>query len=105
MRIENAEQRNAIIYDMMLAALKYEEAASPQDRERHLEEILHLNEKDFDLVKEMFFDVNPVSETGVKSCMYPYHEIKREIHNIRHPEDTDDAMICSGIEALGWLWL
>ena len=53
----------------------------------------------------MFFDINPVEETGVKSCMYPYHEIKRLIYNIRHPEEKDDGIICSGIEALGWLWL
>ena len=35
--------------------------------------------------------------------MFPYHEIKRLIHNIRHPEKPDDDVICSGIEALGWL--
>lgn len=104
-KIENAERRNAVIYDMVLASLKYEEAAAPEEKERYLDEILYYNEKDFDLVKDMFFDINPVSETGVKSCMYPYHEIKRIIHNIRHPEAPDDAVICSGIEALGWLWL
>jgi hypothetical protein len=53
----------------------------------------------------MFFDINPVGETGVKSCMFPYHEMKRLIHNIRHPESPDNDIICSGIEALGWLWL
>jgi len=37
--------------------------------------------------------------------MYPYQEIKREIYNIRHPEAPDEGIICSGIEALGWLWL
>ena len=37
--------------------------------------------------------------------MYPYHEMKRLIHNIRHPEAPDEGIICSGIEALGWLWL
>lgn len=104
-RIENAELRNAVIYDMVLASLAYERTASPDERERLLDEILLHNERDFDLVKDMFFDINPVGETGVKSCMYPYHEIKREIHNIRHPEDPDDSVICSGIEALGWLWL
>lgn len=104
-RIENAERRNAVIYDMALASLRYEEAASPDEKERCLDEILRLNERDFNLVKELFFDVNPVSETGVKSCMYPYFEIKREIHNIRHPERPDDGIVCSGIEALGWLWL
>ena len=59
----------------------------------------------FDIAKEMFFDINPVGETGVKSCMFPYHEMKRLIHNIRNPENPDDAIICSGVEALGWLWL
>lgn len=104
-RIENAERRNAIIYDMILASLKYEDAKTPEEKDQYLDEILYYNEKDFELVKDMFFDINPVGETGVKSCMYPYHEIKRIIHNIRHPEDQDDAIICSGIEALGWLWL
>ena len=104
-RIENAERRNAVIYEMALASLRYECAVSLEEKERHLDEILHYNEMDFDLVKEMFFDINPVSETGMKSCMYPYHEIKRIIHNMRHPENPDTAVICSGIEALGWLWL
>ncbi|HWR10579.1 MAG TPA: glycoside hydrolase family 20 zincin-like fold domain-containing protein [Rectinemataceae bacterium] len=104
-KIENAERRNAAIYDMMLASLRYQDALSTEEKERCLDEILFHNEKDFDLVKEMFFDINPVCETGVKSCMYPYHEIKRIIHNIRYPESPDDAIICSGIEALGWLWL
>ena len=104
-RIENAERRNAVIYDMVLASLRYEKAASPAEKEKLLDEILLLNERDFDIVKEMFFDINPVSETGVKSCMYPYHEIKRQIHNLRYPDSPDTAVICSGIEALGWLWL
>ena len=104
-RIENAERRNAVIYEMVLASLRYEDAVSAEEKERCLDEILYHNEKDFDLVKEMFFDVNPVSETGVKSCMYPYHEIKRIIHNMRYPENPDNAVVCSGIEALGWLWL
>jgi hypothetical protein len=104
-RIENAERRNSVIYEMALASLRYEDAVSAEEKERCLDEILCWNEKDFDLVKEMFFDINPVSETGVKSCMYPYHEIKRIIHNTRHPENPDNAVVCSGIEALGWLWL
>lgn len=104
-RIENAQKRNAIIYDMILASLRYEEAVDEQERQRCLDEILYYNEKDFELVKDMFFDINPVGETGVKSCMYPYHEIKRIIHNLKHPESADGDVICSGIEALGWLWL
>ncbi len=104
-RIHNALRRNAVIYDLVLTALKYEEESDPKKKDGLLSEILRLNELDFDIVREMFFDVNPVSETGVKSCMYPYHEIKRLIHNIRHPEAPDTGVICSGIEALGWLWL
>ena len=104
-KLLNAERRNAVIYDMMLAALAYQDETDPERREKLLDEILFLNEKDFDIVKEMFFDINPVGETGVKSCMFPYHEIKRLIYNIRHPEAPDDDIICSGIEALGWLWL
>jgi hypothetical protein len=90
---------------MVLASLEYEKATTAEEKERLLDEILYYNEKDFDLVKDMFFDINPVSESGVKSCMYPYHEIKRIIHNIQHPENPDNEIICSGIEALGWLWL
>jgi hypothetical protein len=104
-KIENAERRNAIIYDMILASLKYEKATSEEKKQHLLDEILYYNEKDFNLVKDMFFDINPISESGVKSCMYPYHEIKRIIHNIRHPEAADNAIVCSGIEAMGWLWL
>lgn len=104
-KLINAERRNAVIYDMVLASLAYEEAQDPEKKDALLDEILLFNERDFAIAKEMFFDVNPVSETGVKSCMFPYHEIKRLIHNIRHPENPDNDIICSGIEALGWLWL
>jgi hypothetical protein len=104
-KLKNAERRNAVIYELVLAALRYEDEGDPEKKNAILEEILALNEKDFDIVKEMFFDINPVGETGVKSCMFPYHEMKRLIHNIRHPDTPDNDIICSGIEALGWLWL
>jgi hypothetical protein len=104
-RLHNAERRNAVIYDLVLAALRYEDETDPAKKDALLDEILYLNEKDFDIAKEMFFDINPVGETGVKSCMFPYHELKRLVHNIRHPEAPDNDIICSGIEALGWLWL
>ncbi len=104
-KLLNAEKRNAVIYEMVLASLRYEEESDPKRKDAILDEILYFNEKDFSLAKEMFFDINPVSETGVKSCMFPYHEIKRLIYNIRHPENPDTDIICSGIEALGWLWL
>lgn len=104
-KIENAHRRNRVIYDMALAALDYERETDPVQKDALLDVILDLNEQDFAIAKEMFFDLNPVCETGVKSCMFPYHEMKRLIHNIRHPERPDDDIICSGIEALGWLWL
>ncbi len=104
-KLHNAQRRNAVIYDLVLAALRYEDESDPEKKDAILDEILYFNEKDFDIAKEMFFDINPVSETGVKSCMFPYHEIKRLIYNIRHPDAPDDDIICSGIEALGWLWL
>ena len=104
-KLYNAERRNRVIYDMILTSLQYDKETDPVKKDALLDEILYYNEKDFDIVKEMFFDINPVEETGVRSCMYPYHEIKRLINNIRHPENPDDRIICSGIEALGWLWL
>lgn len=104
-KLENAERRNAVIYDMVLAALAYEKEDDEEKKEKLLDEILYYNEQDFDIVKEMFFDINLVTETGVGSCMFPYHELKRIIHNMRHPEDKDEEVISSGVEAFGWLWL
>lgn len=104
-KLYNAERRNAVIYDMMLTALAYQKETDPEVREQLLDELLYLNEEDFDIAKEMFFDINPVGQTGVRSCMFPYHELKRLVYNIRHPEAPDDDIICSGVEALGWLWL
>ena len=104
-KLENAERRNAVIYDMVLAELAYEKEDDEEKKEKLLDEILYYNEQDFDIVKEMFFDINPVTETGVGSCMFPYHELKRIIHNMRHPEDKDEEVISSGVEAFGWLWL
>lgn len=104
-KLENAERRNAVIYDMVLAAIAYEEEEDEKRKNHLLDEILFYNEKDFDIAKEMFFDINPVTETGVGSCMFPYHEMKRLIYNIRHPEAPDENVISSGVEAFGWLWL
>ena len=104
-KLKNAERRNAIIYDMTLAAIAYENETDKTKKDELLNEIEIYNEKDFDIVKEMFFDINPVTETGIGSCMFPYHELKRIINNIRHPENPDDNVISSGVEAFGWLWL
>lgn len=104
-RLVNAQRRNKVIYEMALTSLAYEKEADPQKRKALLRRLLELNEEDFSIAKEMFFDLNPVAETGVKSSMMPYHETKRLINNLLHPEAADPSVICSGIEALGWLWL
>lgn len=104
-KIHTAEKRNRIIYDLILASLEYERETDPVKKDALLDAILDINEKDFSIVKDSYFDICPVSESGVSSCMFPYYEIKRLIHNIRHPENPDHAIVCSGIEALGWLWL
>ena len=104
-KIETAERRNRVIYDLVLASLDYERETDPVRKDALLDVVLELNEKDFNIVRESYFDIFPVSESGVGSCMFPYHEMKRLIHNIRHPEQPDNNIVCSGIEALGWLWL
>ncbi|WP_147916051.1 glycoside hydrolase family 20 zincin-like fold domain-containing protein [Ruania zhangjianzhongii] len=104
-RLRNAQRRNRVIYDMALTSLDYEQGEDPERKRELLHRILELNEADFDIVKEMFFDILPVNFTGVKSSMYPYHELNRLIGNVLHPEATDDSVVSSGIEALGWLWL
>ncbi|MGC0273334.1 hypothetical protein ACO0LV_10100 [Pseudactinotalea sp. Z1739] len=104
-KIENAHRRNRVIYDLVLSALDYEQETDPARKADLLDEVARHNERDFAIAKEMFFDLNPVSQTGVRSCMMPYHEMKRLIHNIKNPDAPDEDIIVSGIEALGWLWL
>ena len=53
----------------------------------------------------MYFNINPIEATGVSTCMYPYHGIKRVINNVLSPENKNDKQIYLGVEALGWLWL
>ena len=104
-KLKIAEERNRVIYDLVLAALDYERETDPEKKDFLLDIVLKFNEADFTIVKESYFDIYPVTESGVKSCMFPYYEMKRLIHNIRCPEHPDDDIVCSGIEALGWLWL
>ncbi|MBT4286970.1 MAG: hypothetical protein HOD92_06495 [Deltaproteobacteria bacterium] len=100
-----ANQRNRVIYDLAIASVNYDNAESEADKIKYLKEMDYLNEKDFDIVKNNYFDVNPVSETGTKSCMIPYHELKRVLKNELYPDQRDDEPIYLGVEALGWLWL
>ena len=100
-----ANLRNRVIYDLAVASVNYDNSASEKDRIKNLKDMFDLNEKNFDIVKNNYFDVNPVSETGTKSCMIPYHELKRVLINELYPEQRDDEPIYLGVEALGWLWL
>ncbi|BBI36337.1 glycoside hydrolase family 20 zincin-like fold domain-containing protein [Cohnella abietis] len=104
-KIENSHERNRIIYDLALTSIAYDSAATLDEKRKYLLEMDSLNEQDFSLVKQTYFDVNPVDETGTPSCMYPYHELKRVIHNELYPDKRDDRQIFLGVEALGWLWL
>lgn len=98
-----ANKRNAVIYQMALTDLELLDAQEPEKRTALLKKMDQLNEENFELVKGSFFDVCPMTTTGIKSCMIPYHEMKRVIHNQLHPEQEDAEMIYLGVEALGWM--
>jgi hypothetical protein len=105
-KIRNAHQRNRHIYDLCLAAVRYDNETDEKKKTQWLREIAAHNEKDFDVVRGMFFDVLPVDRTGVKSCMYPYHELKRVLDNaLGRNAPPDEQMIFLGVEAMGWLWI
>lgn len=97
-------QRSRIIYDMALASLRYGEAKTQEEKRRWLMAMDRANEAEFDIIRQNYFDVNPVAETGIKSCMIPYHELKRVIHNQLDPAHADPEHIYLGVESLGWLW-
>lgn len=98
-----ANRRNAVIYRMALADLALLSEENPEKRISLLEELKLLNEENFAIVKRHYFDVCPMTTTGIKSCMIPYHELKRVIENQLHPETADAEMIYLGVEALGWM--
>ena len=100
-----ANRRNRIIYDLSLASVRYDNAKTKEEKIKYLKEMDECNERNFDIVKRNYFDVNPVSETGTKSCMIPYHELKRVIHNELYPEAIDLEPVYLGVETFGWLWL
>ena len=100
-----ANRRNRVIYDLAIASVNHDHAETQEDKIKYLKEMYNLNEKDFDIVRNNYFDVNPVSETGVRSCMIPCHELKRVLTNELYPDQRDDEPIYLGVEALGWLWL
>lgn len=101
---EIAMRRLRIIYDMALASVAYDNAQAPEEKRKHLKEMYRLNEKEFEIIRSSYFDVNPMTEAGVKSCCFPYHEMKRILTNALYPEREDNEPIYAGVEALGWLW-
>ncbi|MHB1376912.1 MAG: hypothetical protein ACYCXB_05740 [Candidatus Humimicrobiaceae bacterium] len=104
-KIENSHRRSREIYELCLNAIEYDNAETPEDKTRFLELINYYNERDFDIAKELFFDIGIIDASGIRDSMFPYHELKRVINNIQNPEHADDNQIYLGVEALGWLWL
>ncbi len=104
-KIENSHSRCGEIYQMCLNAISYDNAANEEDRLKYLKLIDYYNERDFDIAKELFFDIGIIDASGIRDSMFPYHEIKRVINNLLHPESRDEKQIYLGVEALGWLWL
>lgn len=100
-----ANLRNRVIYDLALASISYDNAPTEEEKIKYLKEMSLHNERNFEIVRSNYFDVNPVSETGTKSCMIPYHELRRVINNALDPANADNVPVYLGVEALGWLWL
>lgn len=97
-------QRSRVIYDLALESLEYAKAETEKERMRILKQMYMDNEREFAIIRENYFDVNPVTETGVASCMIPYHELKRCIWNRMYPEKQMKEPIYLGVESLGWMW-
>lgn len=104
-KLRIANERNRVIYDLALASIAYDHAITWEEKQKYLLRMLECNERDFDIVKNNSFDVNPVEKAGIKSCMIPCHELKRVIMNELDPDHKDEEPIYLGVEALGWLWL
>lgn len=96
--------RSRIIYDMALESLKFEEAESEEEKQDCLRRMYLDNEREFEIIRENYFDVNPVLETGTASCMIPYHELKRCILNRLYPDKKQERPVYLGVESLGWMW-
>lgn len=97
-------ERCRVIYDIALESLKYEEAGTEEEKRQHLMQMYLDNEREFAIIRENYFDVNPITETGVASCMIPYHELRRCILNRLYPEHKQEEPIYLGVESLGWMW-
>lgn len=104
-KIENAHRRNREIYELCLNSIKFDKARTEEEKIKYLKEMQKYNERDFDIAREMFFDIGVIEASGIRDSMFPYHEIKRVINNMLYPENKDERQIYLGVEALGWLWL
>lgn len=104
-KIRVCSLRNRVIYDLALASIAYDNAQTDEEKRHCLFDMLKYNDADFEIVKNNYFDVNPIDRTGTKSCMIPCHELRRVIMNELYPEYKDEEPIYLGVEALGWLWL
>ncbi len=104
-KIENAHRRNREIYELCLSSVKFDNAGTEEEKTKYLKEMQKYNERDFDIVREMFFDIGVIDASGIRDSMFPYHELKRVINNMLNPENKDERQIYLGVEALGWLWL
>jgi hypothetical protein len=104
-KIENSHRRNKEIYELCLNAVKYDNATSPEDKIKYIKLIDYYNERDYNIAKELFFDIGIIDASGIRDSMFPYHELKRVTNNILNPDFIDEKQIYLGVEALGWLWL
>lgn len=100
-----ASKRNRVIYDLALASVAFDHAKTKEERKTCLLHMLKYNDMDLEIVKNHYFDMNPVDRTGIKTCMIPCHELRRVIKNELDPDHKDETPIYLGVEALGWLWL
>lgn len=99
------EERSRIMYDLALASINYDEAENEEDKKKYLEEMLQLNDREFEVIRKNYLDVNPIEETGLQLCMIPNHELRRVILNKLKPEQANPNKIFLDVASLGWLWL
>ena len=104
-KIENSHRRSKEIYQLCLNAIKYDNAGTEEEKTGYLKMVDYYNERDFDIAKELFFDIGVIDASGIRDSMFPYHEIKRIVNNILQPGKKNEKQIYLGVEALGWLWL
>ncbi|MCL4418467.1 MAG: glycoside hydrolase family 20 zincin-like fold domain-containing protein, partial [Actinobacteria bacterium] len=98
-KIENSHRRSKEIYELCLNAIEYDNAKMLEEKIKFLKLIDYYNERDFDIAKELFFDIGIIDASGIRDSMFPYHELKRVINNILNPDCKDERQIHLGVEA------